>query len=328
MARPNFFADNENRAYPLIPDPAALMSVDGGAEHALPTSAIVDFHCVLGLDTGWLEGVDSVYLHAVKRRDDGTFAFEFRATAGGLAGYSVTFLRDASDPEFTTSVADAVVEAGGSLAGDSYDGPCGDDFLWEADLTTGRMDDLAAILAPGEGLYAGDGDFPVEAALVQDLARTYVRAVNLANVNRTHATPPGGCDGGEPASPDTAVLVNHACIRGRVVLRQGFNCAMRQNDVANSLTIAAAVGAGAGVPCEEVPLNGDDVPPEGSTLLSGGPSCDEVVSSLNGLSASVVRLVPGTGVDIDKDPTRSSTLVVAFSLRDLVTCSDFVDSSH
>lgn len=328
MPLQGFLADNELRAYPFLPGVVPTMTRSDGAEIDLPTSAIVDFRCVVGLDAGWAEGLDVVYLHAARREHDGSASFEFRSTAIGLAGLALVFRRDADDPEFTSSDADATTEAGGSLNSSLPPSDCGDTLIWSGRLTTGLPGGLTAVLAPGQGLYAADGLMAVERASVQDLAGTYVRSVNLANVVRPVASAPAGCASSPPQHPPGTVVPVATCLTGPLTLKEGFNVSIQQNDPASTITLTAGVGAGAGQPCDEVPLYPGEAPPAGSTLLTGGPSCGEVVTSINGLSGAVLRLTAGSGVTIAPDPVTPHAVAVTVGLVDLVSCPAFVDSIH
>lgn len=329
MAQSNFLSDNENRNYPFRADAIATMTRTDAVAVVLPTEAVVEFLGIAGLDSGWIAGVSAVYLHGVRRAADGSFAFEFRATAAGLLGVALTFTRPANATEFMTTAADAVLIASGSLGTASLGGYCGNDLLWTGRLTTGRMEALAAILAPGQAMYATDGQLVVRDAATQDTASSYVRSINLANAARNVATAPTGCPAAPtPEYPPGTPVVNATCLIGALSLVEGFNTTILQNNRTNTLTVVAGVGGGAGMPCNEVPLYPSEVPPVGSSLLSGGLTCGDVVSSVNGISTAALRIIQGIGMTVTPSPVIPNTLVIAVGAGDLLACVPYFTSSH
>lgn len=286
MPRGGFLADNQHRDYPLAPTgtgrPTMVHSRLGPVP--LPEDLIVDFACLLGLDAGWSPAA-SAYLARVDRVGAAA-TVRIRSGAAGLAGLELAFA--AARPGPVDASATAI------LGGSKPPAPCGDTLLWEGTLVVGDTSTLMRLLADGESLTAAAGALPLEPALAQDLAGTYVRSVNLANVRRTVATPPPGCGTPAPDANADVLVVNATCILGDVALREGYNAAIRQNARDNSLQISAVAGGGAGQPCVEVHLSPSETPPAGSKLLSGGPTCGEVVSSVNGLAATAIALV-GSG---------------------------------
>lgn len=284
MARGGFHDDNAQRDYPLVPTAGGRPSMIHPRLGAvpLPTQLLVDFSCLLGLDSGWspsastwLASVERVYESAVVR---------LRCDAPGLAGMELAFFASRPGP------ADASARF---VGGGQPPAACGDRLLWEGTILVGSLDDLMDLLADGEALTAAAGALPLEPALAQDLSRTYVRSINLANAPRVVVSPSPGC--GDPPAEATGpatLVVGATCLGGDVALRAGYNAAIRQNDRDNSLRVSAVLDGGAGQPCGEVPL-GVESPPAGSTLLSGGPSCGDVITSVNGLSAAAITLAGG-----------------------------------
>ncbi len=66
----------------------------------------------------------------------------------------------------------------------------------------------------------------------------------------------------------------------------------------NGIILLAGVGLGEGEPCYEVQLFPTEIPPDGSILLEGGPSCDQTLRSFNGVGGSLFNLIAGNGVTI------------------------------
>ncbi len=329
MARPNFLDDNEHRTYPFDAVRPIVMLRPSAGSITLPTEALVDFRCVVGLDAEWNDDIDRVYLTRITHflptgsllSDPGSLRFEFESSAIGLSDLVLTFEIRLDTFEFTGIHAEAVQQ----LDGLPPPGNCGDTLRWSGTLTIGNLAPLAALLPMNAYVTASAGAIPVERALVQDIGQTYVRSLNIANRPRTMATAPTGCS---PTTVDTNLVIVERCIQGDVAIKAGYSLDLRQNARTNTLTFSARVGAGAGEPCVEVPRYVGETPPSGSTLLTGGPSCAELMSSVNGASASVLRLIAGQGVTITPSEDDDHTIVIAFELRDLLTCMAFFDSSH
>lgn len=315
MPKPSWLSDNAHRAFPLL-DPADAVLAGPSGPAALPFSALADFACVLGPSAV----VSTVFFRSVSRAG-GILTFTFAAD-GALAGSPLSFARPVAAPEFATDRR-AVLGTGAGPA------PCGGDLLWEGSLTTGPLGEVAALLADGQTLAAADLALPVEpicirrtaGATIQSPGST-VQSVNLANVVRTLVSTPAGCpDAPTPVFPPGAVVASATCLRGALTLEGGANCRVDQADGPSTLTLSAGLGAGTGPACLEIPAYPGEVPPAGSDLLTGGPSCGAVVSSINGVSAAVLRLVAGTGVAVAPSPTDPHTLVAAVDGRGLATCT-------
>ncbi len=305
MARSGFYVDNAHRAYPFL---------DADLGMPLPEAAVVDFGCLMGLDANYDDSDDRVYLSRVLRTAD-HFQFEFRSTAPSLAGKSLTFLVPDDAAEHTSFEADVDVHPGSS--GSSPSSECGTDSAWEGFLVVGDLSSLSG-LGVGDSLDDIDGATTIEPALVQNLARTFVRGVHLANADRVKAETPEGCDG-DPVEDADRIFTTARCMTGALLVKEGYNCAIRQIDSENALVIGAAVGAGAGEPCDEVPVHPAESPPAGSHLLTGGPGCGEILKSINGVGGKIIRLNQGTGVRIAPGLVEGQ-LVVAVDLHDLAIC--------
>lgn len=313
MANAGWYSANEFRAYPFTDVPTAA---------AIPEAAVVDFGVIAGLRALFTDGVSRVWLYKVSRAGS-TFTFDFRCDAPGCAGRALLFTRDLADPEYATSF-EVDDLAPGEVAGDEDD--CVDDPVLEGFLVTGRLDALAAVLADGDEWSDLSGVQTVEPALVQNLAKTYVRQVSLANKDRTRVDPPDQCSTSSAAGPEGQVFVNAECLVGDLKVKEGYNCAIRVSRQDNSITIAGQVGAGEGQACEEVPLYAGEPSPDGGNLLTGGPKCNEVLKSVNGIGGRVVRIQAGGGVRVVPADV-PHTLVIEADLHGMALCAPVVESS-
>lgn len=295
MSTPSWYNENENRAYPFVP---------GG--RLPPPGLVVDAGFVAGPKSRFETGRHAVRLTAVRRLGR-TFYLDFAGDAPELFGVTLTFARPADAADFSVVSADSGMTglSASSLSGGDDDRPqeC-DEPLWWGYLVTGRSAAFAGLL-PADG--RADFDAVIEPALVQNLAGAYVVKFGVANDDRTRVTPPDGCGPAVPSRPTPYVVAN--CVVGDVVFVPGHNAVVRQNPVDRSVVFGAAVGAGAGEPCGPVPLYPGESPPPGSSLLEGGPRCDETVRAVNGLGGPQVTIVAGPGVTVTPRPEEHKVIV-------------------
>ncbi len=313
--------DNQFRDYPFIlrVEPLAETTVSDSLSAAslfhLPQSVILDFGAVMDIDAGFDDSVGHcVYLHSVSRYAD-VFTFKLRTTAESATNHELVFTRELTAAEYEITHAES-----STINAEPFDPTdCATHSRWSGFLVTGRMTDLAAILANDEELYADDSLWQIEPARIQNLARAYLRSITLANAPRARAAVPDQCSESVAIEPDT-VIVNARCVNGAIRWKEGYNCAIRQDNNNNAIIIGAGVGVGAGVPCEEIPLYAGEAPPEGSRFLSGGPGCDEVIKSINGVSGANISIIPGAGFRIEPSAEDPHTLVIDRSLDDFAYC--------
>jgi hypothetical protein len=357
MARAGFYNENEYRDYPFLTqvEPRAIVAEielsSGSSASAqplrdLPHETIVDFGAIMGVDSGFRTGQDFIWLRRILRQDP-YLLFEFRTTAPDASSESLYFLRLIDDPEFTSDWAESRSQllpdpfptsasssdessassessnpfctpgsdAGGPLVcgGSGCDAP-----RWEGFLITGLFTDLLDTLGDGDSLLFVEGLWVIEPARIQNLNQSYVRSLNLANLDRTHATPPEECS--SVSVDDNVVYPNAICLQGDLQLKEGFNCHIRQENLTNTFVISGVVGGGVGLPCDEIPLFDGEVPPDDSSFLSGGPGCGDVIRTINGKTGPVIRLLGGAGIQVFDSPVDSSTLFVDADLSDFALC--------
>lgn len=314
MPKTGFYNSNANRSYPFVDFDDRRAAATG---LIIPDSVIVDFGCLFGMGSGYVADEHKVWLHRIERAG-GNFIFDFRTDVAGLENRSLEFRRTLTDGEYEHEFAEADLAPGSSI---EVSDACGSGSVWEGFLITGSMEDLQEILPADGQLWVGDSDdLVIEPAVIQNLDQSFVSSVNLANAPRTFAPPPDECSLSSSVSVNTDHVVNATCLVGPLKLVEGYNCAIRQDTPTNRLTISAAVGAGEGEPCDEVPLYAGEVPLPGSNLFSGGPKCDEIIKSISGLVGPLINLRSGTGVTIDPDPDVPNRLLVTVTFRDMAFC--------
>ena len=347
MAKPGFYNENRNRAYPIVFCPAKMLRNCDGSLFDLPDDVLVDFGALMGLYSEYVEAEHIVYLAHICRIED-VFIFEFRSTAPGTFGTALFFTRNLEDDLYVTEDVEDAAEAtslcslslssfssedlaGGSvpslpslstsvsseisLASDD----CPEEPIWDGYLVTGTMETLATILPSGCTLSAGLGEVRVEPALIRSLAGHYVRTVNLANDDRTRAEAPDGCPDLEYSYATGETYIQAECIVGRPRMKAGYNAVIYQDNLDNSITIGASVGAGEGEPCEEIPLFAEEVPPAGRTTLDGAERCNETIRSINGVGGRILNLRTGIGASQINVPDKHK-IIIDVDMNGLAVC--------
>jgi hypothetical protein len=193
--------------------------------------------------------------------------------------------------------------------------------VWDGFIVFGEFVELLTVLADGETALFGTTDVVVEPALVRTLKDAYVQSITVANYGRTVTALDPECGGSSSADDFRPIVVNATCLQGDISLIEGYNCGIRQDDAANVLIISGNVGGGAGIACEEVPLTDDETTPDDSGYLSGGPRCDQILQTLNGVGGQIVRIVGKTGITVSSDPDDQHGVLISVGLADLANCN-------
>ena len=327
MAREGFYNENEFRDYPFLTrtEPLALTYDGPGPLADLPEEAIVDFGAIMEVDSEFddAEG-DYVYLHSITR-DGTTLIYRFRTTAAAAAAEELVFIRDTTtDGEWASEWVEATRISDSSGSVDSVGDPCLDVPKWRGFMVSGRFEQLVTALADQETRTYGQGLWRIEPARLQSLVKTYLRSISLANTPRRIVTLPDGC---EVIEQPTTPIVHARCLQGPLAFREGYNCLIRQEDRNNAIIISGSKGNGAGEPCEEVPRYAGEASPDGGQFLSGGPTCGQVLKTLNGVGGRNIVLRSGPGFTVALHPTDPNTLVIDRDLGGFAACGDEDSSS-
>jgi hypothetical protein len=320
MPDPGFYGSNEFRAYPFI-EQAKDTPVASGGPLALPDEVIVDFGCMVGPGSGYVDNSSKIWLERVFRFGD-TARFVFRTTAVELLDRALFFDRklptasEAGDPEyaceFTWSVNAEETSDTSATAAEPHD--CGQGPLWEGYLVTGKLDRLAEILDDGDEIVNDNTRYVVEPVTVQNMNGRYVLSLNIANSPRTRGF--GPLDNPlDPDYPNTGII--HAtCLTGPVFFQAGHNCLIKVSPSDNSIQFSASKGGGSGFPCAEIPLFDGETGPSGSGLLSGGPACADLITAINGLPGPDIPVRGGIGVRIETSPGKISVRLDGTGMAD------------
>jgi len=314
VARPGFYNENRNRAFPFLLGTVNSQVLGPATLRHLPNSVVVDAGFIVGNNAGFITDVNKIYLARV-RRTGSAFRFEFGSDAANLVGTKLVFVRFLGDNGY---LAEHVDEWEVHLTSQSA-GPC-DEPLWSGYMVSGRIDDLVALLPTDGSLERQADDATVEPALIQNLAHTYVRGVSLANGDRTRVVAPEGCPPVTWPFPTGVIYPGARCIQGDILFKPGYNCSIYQDAANNGLVFRAVPGAGDGQPCVETPVFAGEQPPNDSSLYAGGPTCNETLRSINGQGGPNFTITPGQGVSIQPDPD-NNTLVIDVSMVGLQSCN-------
>ena len=289
MPQPGFYNDNEYRAYPFV------YAVNNDAAQ-LPNSAVVDAGIVLGLDAFVADARDySVWLTRVERTNAGfNFVLVYAQKNGAVSATELIFTRPDTDDQWVTIFAESPHTGTNS------------DPIWEGFLVTGPVTDLRKILTVGQTLRFVRNAYQVEPGLVQNLHNAYLRSITVANYDRPRIP---ACDS-TATGGQRVVIVNKDKMTGDIRLREGYNCQITQTDRARELSITALKNAGAPVDAElcahgsELPLYNNEPLTAGSKFYSGGPACNEMISSINGLAGTGINIIGGNGVAVTTDGSK------------------------
>lgn len=306
MPQPGFYNDNEYRAYPFV-------YTGNSVDVLLPNSAVVDAGIILGLDAFSTDVRDySAWLTRVERTNAGfNFVFVYAKKNGAVAAAELVFTRPDTDDTWLTIFAESTHTGNNA------------DPIWEGFLVAGPVTDLRKILAVGQTLNFVRNVHQIEPGLVQNLHNAYLRSITVANYDRTRIP---ACDSAA-ISGTRNIIVNKAKMTGDIRLKEGYNCQITQTDRARELNITALKNAGAPVDSDlcahgsELPLyaaepfgvDGTEIVLVGDTLTTrtkqskfygGGPACNEVISSINGLAGSGINIIGGNGVSVTTDGSK------------------------
>lgn len=291
MPRIGFYNENEARAYPLIDSDLGL---------AVPWNAIVDFGCLFIFDAGFDSSSDYVWLYSLEEVGS-NYEVIFRTSAANLAGVELVFTVPNNAPEYARFSAEYA--------------PLGRP-VWLGYLSIGQVVALAEATAGGP-LVDDDGITKVEPATIQSLIGRLVTAVRTGNAPRHVASAPAGCPGWAAEWPLSSyagsgfdqIIPYGSELLSDIEMFEGSNCAIEVRERDNQVIIGAAVGAGSGEPCNELPLFSSEAPPDGGLLLTGGPGCSQVVQSINGITGRVIKVTPGPGITVGLGPTPHSLII-------------------
>ena len=302
MPRPGFYNDNEYRAYPFVFVP--------GQADLLPNSTVVDCGVIMGLDSEFNPEIHAVWLAAV-RRNGNTFELELQTDAPGGANKPLIFTRNADAAEWQTEYVESTAYVKDANS-------CAEEPAWSGFLVTGPLTDLKSKL-PANGQISFADEFVLEPGRIQSLVKSYLRSITTANLSRPEAK--SSCD--QTQNLGRTVITNFKCIDGNIRFKEGYNAIITQRASNNEISIGAGKGYGAKQDAElcqygsEVPFYPNEQPPEGSMFLSGGPACDDLVSSINGVQGPDVTIAGGTGVEIAVDPNNPNTLKISLSTNNI-----------
>lgn len=320
MAELDWLEANDLRAYPLVDGD---FSLSGGL--TLPRKGIADAGFMLGIDSYFEPGQDSVYLYSVTI---GLTSLTLRARAeyadaerDFLRCYEWSFSFALLAPFGTTVHADATHIETNLPAPDRGQG-----FI-----TIGDLSELAA-LPLGEHFLLNEPSF--EPALLQSLVRSFAKSINLANGPRpcppicecepssssssdpsssdssSSSSSSGGCVDPDPIEPDSddhdEALPEAVGLVGAVKLMPGYNCEITVVEGQNLIQIGAGVKSGEGEPCSDLRIDED-----GQVWADLCAACDGPIYTLNGIGAEIehFQLIGGPSVVVTPNADENEIVI-------------------
>lgn len=336
MARPDFFNENENRTFPFKANSAGVNTPSSGVFTMLelPDDVIVDCGFIMGPESGFIEGVHTVFLYKISKVSSSQINYEFRCDAPALVDAPLIFTRQVTDSDYTTSFQESDIpdytnpSQSLSLSESEIDVECGEPF-WSGYVVTGTLSSLSARLSVGTTITrSSDSETLVNEGLIQNLNLSQAVSLNIANADRTRALRPADCPPYEWPFTTGEIYVHRECMQGDIVFAPGYNLSLSQIDATNTIQFGAILNAGAGAPCEELKLFPAEIPPADSTnnLLEGDFYCNEALRTINGLQGPNLTFFAGSGVTITPDAT-TSTIEIDVNLVSLSLCTFSISES-
>lgn len=290
VAELDFYKQNEQVFYPFLA--YSSLGFSGGT---LSNRAVVDAGFMLGIDAGFVAS-NKVFLHAlVLEASHATFVF--RSDAAGLSDYEWRF-QFPYDAGFGCSSQVDATDITNSIA----DPNKGWGFLSVGDLSGLQP------LSVGTKLFTTPPI--IEQALLQNLALTFVKNVNLANDARR--CPPNCCESETSHAQNTFAVAGGTALTGDLRLKPGYNATVSVDSAGNVITIGAQKGAGEGTTCVDVLVNESGMyrdPDE-----HGVPqceSCEDFIRSINGRTfpTNQVTISGDAGIAVEPDPSHHKIVV-------------------
>jgi hypothetical protein len=331
MPRPNFFNDNVNRTFPFQWKTAGVGTPASGSVTMLelPDDFVADCGFIVGPESGFVEGIHTVFLYKISRVSSTQVDFEFRCDAPNLADSPLIFSRESSEAIYSTSYAESdnpnpfPSSQSLSLSESILSPECGEPY-WSGYLVTGRLESVFSLLGVGDTITrTSTNEAVVEPALIQNMDQSQLVSVSLGNADRTRDKWDSiNCAPNQWPFPTGEIFISSDCLQGDIRLRAGYNTVIRQNKITNTIEFAAVEGAGEGQPCGEIKLFPEEQPPIDSTngLLDGDFRCNDTLRTINGIQGPKLTLYGGVGVSVLPDPS-NNRVIVDINLVDLSICS-------
>jgi hypothetical protein len=283
MAELDFMDVADSIAYPFVYGDSLVTGLG-----LLPKTGVVDAGFIMGIDSEFVLGTHLVYLYGVTVTPT-QIVFDIRSDAPGMAPYHFRFIFLKTDPFGCTLY--TVPQLVSLLTPNPEMG--------YGFLTVGDLSELSAL---ANGDYVLSTPARVEPALIQPLAKTYVRKIVVANTPR-HC--PAQCC--ETPAVDTVDAYVQTILTGPIKLREGHNCSLVTDTRANSIEIRGIIGAGEGVTCEDTLIDGMGIE-RGAGLCDD--NCSSFISSINGVVADRGRLLITGASNVDVTPDQDNNKLV------------------
>lgn len=323
MPKTGFFNDNEYRAYPFVDKRVSESTRQENSDVVFTETqyeklrsavygAIVDAGFVLGIDCDTTR--DAVIDFGIR-----VWVKQIAVAVGG-GSLTITFGTTATDESLSFT---PTIGHDGWLtirSASNTNGPTAcNEAHWRGFIVSAGNTDLPAVFEElgveydqntgkrtvnfADGLF----EFEVEPGRIQNKEKSYLRSVTVGNRARIQVPECGAAASGDVTRP---IVVSGDCISGPLTFKEGYNCQISQINRSRTFTFSGRVGAGAqkdGAYCAnygEIKLEPNEAKPVGSKFYSGGPACDELLYTINGVTGKNIAVIPGAGITISVEDNK------------------------
>lgn len=294
MAEQDFYNQNLRRLYPFIPTLDSVQHLSAGID--LPQEAILDAGFTLGPLARFETDSHDVRLRYVKRVGS-NLEIVFEATSASMSDKPFVFIRSADEDFGATDFVEATHPDFGT-----------------AFLVTGKLEALHASLPDGVEILpfvTKEGeDSVIEPALIVSQNNQRVQSLNVGNLPKPAAV---NCCDVLPVLDLNTVVVETEDLVGDIVFREGVNVNISITPGQPIITFRPEIGAGAGVPCEDI-----------NEVETTQPKCSDLIYTMNGIKPSptgAFLITGGTGFLVDTQPANNK-IVIKGTIETSVACED------
>ena len=274
----------------------------GSGSVELENEVILDVGILFGIEAGFNQSDDSVYLYSVERdNDEITFVFRIQGRTVNIPVTVDVNCDFGTQTEFETAE------------------PSFDEIRYARGfIITGDLSSLISITNNTEFTADTGNEAFVEPGCVQSLDGLYTRTVNVYNDPRLKVP-----DSIESSPEEEEPVLQDSVMEGFVVFTEGYNSNISANTHANSITLGAGLGHGKGKSPGEFVYEPEDFESSpNDTLLTGGPKCNELLYTINGIKPDVSNdfFIQGhRGIEIIPVPEENK-IVITFELTRRLLC--------
>jgi len=295
----DFYDEALHIGYPFIDQDSPEFSGPAGTI-LLEQRAIVDLGVLFGAKSNFLPGTNSLWLNSIIRSgDEITLVFQTDSAISGLTctldlgsdvlGGTKALIPDPEDLDETTGI-----------------------------LVLGELSAWEAFTADGTYITTIPESPAIEPSVLQTISGGYVSSVMICNDRRVvHPD----LTGSSSEDDESSASLHDTLSSGVLVFREGYNAMINMGRSENAMVFGAGIGSGLGTQCDELAYEPDD-PEVPSGLRSGGPTCRELIYTINGIQPDLENnfTIQGSrGIVVEPDDL-SGEVGITFNLVQRLLC--------